>query len=204
LVRQDGSHLSVNMLGTVLLDEQGLWIGHLAICIDITEQKRVHEALAARDRLLKKLSAHVPGGIFQFTLEPRDNWRFIYASDGMRDIYEIEVSALQQDANKVFERIHPQDAERVRTSIRLSALQLSHWREEYRVLLPQRGCAGFAARPLRGIAGGRYAVAWLRVRYFRSQAGGRGIAGVVHYRLPDRHSQPSLFPGSPQGGDGAA
>jgi diguanylate cyclase (GGDEF)-like protein/PAS domain S-box-containing protein len=139
LVRQDGSQLIVNMLATVLLDDHGLWVGHLAIYLDVTEQKRAYEALAARDRLLKKLSAHVPGGIFQFTLEPQDNWRFIYASDGMRDIYEIEVSALQRDATKVFERIHPLDAERVRASIRLSALQLSHWREEYRVQLPQRG-----------------------------------------------------------------
>ncbi|OPA99743.1 GGDEF domain-containing protein [Pseudomonas fluorescens] len=139
LLRQDRSPLTVNMLGTVLLDDYGLWIGHLAIYLDVTEQKRAYEALAARDRLLKKLSSHVPGGIFQFTLEPQDNWRFIYASDGMRDIYEIDPGVLQQDANKVFERIHPQDAERVRASIRLSALQLSHWREEYRVLLPQRG-----------------------------------------------------------------
>ncbi|MBY8946818.1 diguanylate cyclase [Pseudomonas sp. SH10-3B] len=139
LVRQDGTQLIVNMLATVLLDDHGLWIGHLAIYLDVTEQKRAYEALAARDRLLKKLSAHVPGGIFQFTLEPQDKWRFIYASDGMRDIYEIEVSALQQNATKVFERIHPLDVERVRASIRLSALQLSHWREEYRVLLPQRG-----------------------------------------------------------------
>ncbi|MEW5716096.1 diguanylate cyclase [Pseudomonas sp. SB113] len=139
LVRQDGSPLTVNMLATVLLDDHGLWIGHLAIYLDITEQKRAYEALAVRDRLLKKLSAHVPGGIFQFTLEPQDNWRFIYASDGMRDIYEIETGVLQQDAKKVFERIHPLDADRVRASIRLSALQLSHWREEYRVQLPQRG-----------------------------------------------------------------
>jgi diguanylate cyclase (GGDEF)-like protein/PAS domain S-box-containing protein len=139
LSRQDGSQLTVNMLATVLLDDHGLWIGHLAIYLDITEQKRAYEALAARDRLLKKLSAHVPGGIFQFTLEPQDDWRFIYASDGMRDIYEIDPGVLQQDAKKVFERIHPLDAERVRGSIRLSALQLSHWREEYRVLLPQRG-----------------------------------------------------------------
>jgi diguanylate cyclase (GGDEF)-like protein len=57
----------------------------------------------------------------------------------MRDIYEIETGVLQQDAKKAFERIHPLDVERVRASIRLSALQLSHWREEYRVLLPQRG-----------------------------------------------------------------
>lgn len=139
LKRQDGSQLTVNMLATVLLDDHGLWVGHLAIYLDITEQKRAYEALAARDRLLKKLSAHVPGGIFQFTLEPKDNWRFIYASDGIRDIYEIEPGVLQQDASKALERIHPLDIERVRASIRLSALQLSHWREEYRVQLPQRG-----------------------------------------------------------------
>ncbi|AZF43837.1 Sensory box/GGDEF family protein [Pseudomonas sp. R1-43-08] len=139
LVREDGSPLTVNMLVTVLLDDHGLWVGHLAIYLDVTEQKRAYEALAARDRLLKKLSAHVPGGIFQFTLEPRNSWRFIYASEGMRDIYEIELGVLQQDAGKVLERIHPLDLERVRASIRLSALQLSHWREEYRVQLPQRG-----------------------------------------------------------------
>ncbi|NWE75497.1 sensor domain-containing diguanylate cyclase [Pseudomonas yamanorum] len=139
LVRKDGSQLTVNMLATVLLDEHGLWVGHLAICLDVTEQKRVYEALAARDRLLKKLSAHVPGGIFQFVLEPNDISRFIYVSDGIRDIYEIEPGLLQQDARKVFERIHPLDVERVRESIRLSALQLSHWREEYRVQLPRRG-----------------------------------------------------------------
>src|SRR3546814_11419771 len=56
LVRRDGTHLTVNMLATPMLDDQGLWIGHLAICIDITERKRVHEALAARDLLLKRLS----------------------------------------------------------------------------------------------------------------------------------------------------
>ncbi|NVZ12064.1 diguanylate cyclase [Pseudomonas sp. IPO3775] len=139
LVRKDGSQLTVNMLATVLLDEHGLWVGHLAICLDVTEQKRAYEALAARDRLLKKLSAHVPGGIFQFILEPNNVSRFIYASDGIRDIYEIEPGVLQQDARKVFERIHPLDVERVRESIRLSTLQLSHWREEYRVQLPHRG-----------------------------------------------------------------
>ncbi|MEX5594452.1 sensor domain-containing diguanylate cyclase [Pseudomonas orientalis] len=139
LVREDGSPLTVNMLATVLLDDHGLWVGHLAIYLDVTEQKRAYEALAARDRLLKKLSVHVPGGIFQFTLEPHDRWRFIYTSEGMRDIYEIELGVLQQDAGKILERIHPQDLERVRASIRLSALQLSHWREEYRVQLPQRG-----------------------------------------------------------------
>jgi diguanylate cyclase (GGDEF)-like protein/PAS domain S-box-containing protein len=139
LVRGDGSHLIVNMLATPVLDEQGLWVGHLAICIDITERKRVHEALAARDLLLKKLSAHVPGGIYQFKMEFDGRFSVIYASDGIREIYELEPDVLLLDAEAIFTRIHPQDTTRVRASIRASAETLGHWREEYRVQLPQRG-----------------------------------------------------------------
>jgi len=139
LVRCDGSHLSVNMLATPVLDEQGLWVGHLAICIDITERKRVHEALAARDLLLKKLSAHVPGGIYQFMMEFDGRFRVIYVSDGIREIYELEPQVLTLDAEAIFTRIHPQDSTRVRASIMASAETLSPWREEYRVQLPMRG-----------------------------------------------------------------
>ncbi|PXX75759.1 diguanylate cyclase with PAS/PAC sensor [Pseudomonas sp. LAMO17WK12:I10] len=139
LMRRDGSHLLVNMLATPVLDDHGLWVGHLAICIDITERKRVHEALAARDRLLKKLSAHVPGAIYQFQVDAEGHSSFSYVSDGIRDIYEIDPQQLQRDANPVFERIHPDDVARVRGSIWTSAKKLSPWREEYRVQLPQRG-----------------------------------------------------------------
>ncbi|RIJ09492.1 diguanylate cyclase, partial [Pseudomonas sp. 91RF] len=139
LVRKDGSHLPVNMLATPVLDEQGLWVGHLAICIDITERKRVHEALAARDVLLKKLSAHVPGGIYQFKMEFDGRFSVIYASDGIREIYELEPDVLLLNAESIFTRIHPQDVSRVRKSIRASADHLSPWREEYRVQLPERG-----------------------------------------------------------------
>ena len=139
LVRGDGSHLTVNMLATPVLDEQGLWVGHLAVCIDITERKRVHEALAARDLLLKKLSAHVPGGIYQFKMEFDGRFSVIYASDGIREIYELAPDVLLLDAEAIFTRIHPQDTTRVRASIRASADTLSPWREEYRVQLPSRG-----------------------------------------------------------------
>ncbi|WHS62145.1 GGDEF domain-containing protein [Pseudomonas sp. G2-4] len=139
LVRRDGSHLTVNMLATPMLDDQGLWVGHLAICIDITERKRVHEALAARDLLLKKLSAHVPGGIYQFRMDFNGHFSVIYASDGIREIYELEPDVLLANAEAMFLRIHPLDNARVRASIRASADTLSPWREEYRVQLPLRG-----------------------------------------------------------------
>jgi len=45
LVRKDGSRLVVNMLTTSVRDEQERQTGHLAICLDITEAKRVEEEL---------------------------------------------------------------------------------------------------------------------------------------------------------------
>lgn len=139
LLRADGSQLVANMLVTAMLDEQGLWIGYLAICIDVTERRRVHEALAARDRLLEKLSAEVPGGIYQYRLDGNGHSCFPYASMGLYDIYEIDLQQLREDATAVFERIHPDDLERVRRSVRYSAEHLSPWREEYRVCLPRAG-----------------------------------------------------------------
>ncbi|MFB4394658.1 MULTISPECIES: diguanylate cyclase [unclassified Pseudomonas] len=139
LVRKDGSQLLANMLVTAVLDEQGLWVGYLAICIDVTERRRVHEALEARDRLLEKLSAEVPGGIYQYRLDADGHSCFPYASQGLHDIYEVDLQLLRRDAAKVFERIHPDDLERVRSSVRTSAERLSPWREEYRVCLPQAG-----------------------------------------------------------------
>jgi diguanylate cyclase (GGDEF)-like protein/PAS domain S-box-containing protein len=44
-VRQDGSHLQVNMQVSPVLDEHDRWIGYLAVCLDITERKRVEEEL---------------------------------------------------------------------------------------------------------------------------------------------------------------
>lgn len=71
LLRENGSPLTVNMLGTVLLDDHGLWIGHLAIYLDVTEQKRAYEALAARDRLLKNSVPMCPAGSSSSPWNPR-------------------------------------------------------------------------------------------------------------------------------------
>ena len=139
LLRKNGSQLIANMLVTAVLDEQGLWVGYLAICIDVTERRRVHEALAVRDRLLEKLSAQVPGGIYQYRLDANGQSCFPYASKGLYDIYEVDLQVLREDATVVFERIHPDDLERVRRSVRYSAEQLAPWREEYRVCLPRAG-----------------------------------------------------------------
>ncbi|MFJ4143244.1 diguanylate cyclase [Pseudomonas sp. NPDC089734] len=137
--RQDGSTLVVNMLVTAVRDDQDQWIGYLAVCIDITEHKRVYEALEARDQLLKKLSSQVPGGIYQYQQAADGSSRFTYASVGMCELFELSEEALLQDAEVLLRRTHPADIVRLRDSIRISAEQSTPWSEEYRVELPGKG-----------------------------------------------------------------
>jgi diguanylate cyclase (GGDEF)-like protein/PAS domain S-box-containing protein len=138
-VRKDGSSLVVNMLVTAMRDDHDHWTGFLAVCIDVTEGKRVQEALAARDLMLEKLSAQVPGGIYQYQMNGDGSSLFNYTNSGMWRIYELSDELMQQSSDAVFDRIHPQDLDRIKKSISISAQNLTHWCEEYRVVLPRRG-----------------------------------------------------------------
>lgn len=102
----------------------------------------VHERtllLQSRDRLLQKLSAEVPGGIYQFLQAPSGASRFTYASKGLCEIFELSTEQLLSDAQDAFERVHLDDIARIRESIAVSQRGLSRWREEYRVVLPSTG-----------------------------------------------------------------
>ena len=89
--------------------------------------------------MLEKLTANVPGAIYQYQLRADGSSCFPYASAGIRTIYEVEPEAVCEDAQPVFARIHPDDLDGLRRSILQSAEQLQPWQADYRVLLPRQG-----------------------------------------------------------------
>lgn len=111
----------------------------LGMHTDISESKKIREALQARDRLLERLTQHIPGALFQFLQGVQGVNSFPYVSVGVRDIYELDADALRLSAESFFARLHPDDLERVKTSLQRSAQLLRVWREDYRVLLPHQG-----------------------------------------------------------------
>ncbi len=96
-------------------------------------------SLQRHTHLLDNLSLHVPGVIFQYQMFPDGRVCFPFASEGIRDIYELTPAQVREDARDVFYRIHPSDRDRVAVSAEASAVTLQPWREEYRVVLPARG-----------------------------------------------------------------
>ena len=103
---------------------------------DLAEQHLLREALAEREQRLARIAAQVPGMVYQFQLRPDGSSCFSYASEGIRAIYGVEPEDVVHDATPVFQRLHPDDHERVAQSIGVSAETLGLWDCEYRVVLP--------------------------------------------------------------------
>ncbi|BCL76118.1 hypothetical protein JHS3_18540 [Jeongeupia sp. HS-3] len=136
---RDGILRQVELTVTRILDAQGAHVGYLCIGVDTTERRAAEAALIRRDQLLSKLSERVPGLIYQFQRFPDGRAVFPYASDGIKAIYGISPEAAAADAKVVLERIVAEDMPALIESVEESSRNLSLWRCDYRVDLPQRG-----------------------------------------------------------------
>ena len=102
---------------------------------DISERKLMEQEREEALSRLQKISSRVPGMVYQYRLRADHSACFPFASDAMREIYQVSPAEVLQDASKVFSVIHPDDHDSVVASILASARDLSPWRQEYRVKL---------------------------------------------------------------------
>ena len=109
--------------------------GFIEIALDKTKKRELEEVR----NLLENLVNQAPGVTYQLKLFPDGSSAFPYASEGINEIYEVTSKEVKDDASKVFQRIHPDDQEKVESSIQKSAENLTIWQEEYRVILPEKG-----------------------------------------------------------------
>lgn len=106
---------------------------------DVTVEHEARAAQSAQLQLLENVAARVPGAMYQARLGVKGVGEFLYVSPAVRELMELEPSALIADAGVLFSRIHPEDLSSYTTSLRACTDQLRPWMLEFRVLLPQRG-----------------------------------------------------------------
>ncbi|NMG67696.1 EAL domain-containing protein [Azoarcus indigens] len=85
-----------------------------------------------RERL-EKIADNVPGVIYQYRQSVDGRSAYPYASQGIRALFGVSPEEVRRDGNKVLAAIHPEDRERVKESLLLSAQTLQPWNCEYRV-----------------------------------------------------------------------
>jgi len=106
---------------------------------DITERKRAEKEVQDSYNLLNKLTAQVPGVVYQYRLYPDGRSAFPYSSPGMLDIYEVTSEEVMVDASPVFTRLHPDDYNDIVEAITESARSQTLFHSEFRVILPKQG-----------------------------------------------------------------
>ena len=106
---------------------------------DISEQKEAEALLQKANSLLMKLSDTIPAAIYQYRLYPDGSFSFPYASVGIEDLYEVSAENVMNNAQAVFDVIHPDDSSMLIDSISKSAETMTLWDIEYRVQLPKKG-----------------------------------------------------------------
>ena len=152
VVWPNGEVRHIKAVAKVFRDAKGKPLRMLGTNIDITDLKRAEERLREAEvqraaslqqraeeanrelyHRLSTIATRIPGVIYQYKLRPDGSSCFPYASDAIRDIYQVTPEAVREDASPVFEKIHPEDYDGVVASIQQSAATLNPWKYEFRV-----------------------------------------------------------------------
>ena len=139
----DGKQTWVDTNKIPLRDAQGNVVGILGTAEDIsdayrqaTQRKEIEEALKQSEAKLQKLSANVPGMLYQFMLHSDGSFSFPFISSGSYQLYGLTPEEIEADGNTILSLIHPDEREEFQQSIAVSAQTLQPWQWEGQFILP--------------------------------------------------------------------
>ncbi|MHB8056835.1 MAG: ATP-binding protein [Desulfuromonadaceae bacterium] len=100
---------------------------------DTSGRKKLEEEREEALSLLRKITSRVPGAVFQFRLRADGSSCFPFASEGLRELLQVNPDEVREDSSKVLARIYQDDYVGFIASIQKSAFDLTPWCHEYRV-----------------------------------------------------------------------
>lgn len=137
MLRANGDKFPAEITSTVFVDASGLQKTSMIIR-DISERRRSHETLKERELRFKKLSAHVPGMIYQFLKKADGTYCVPFTTEAIRDIFGCSPRDVRNDISPIARVVLPEDLDKLVDSIESSAERMTPWQCEYRVQIPGR------------------------------------------------------------------
>ncbi len=129
--------LYVSRSAMPVFDGNGNFRGWRGTARDVTGQILAEREAQLQHELLRKLSSQVPGVIFQYRVDTNGQGRYLYASEGVREMFGVEPPS--EDGSRIdpsvpFRLLHPDDEPGFRDSIDEAVRELKPWSREFRVV----------------------------------------------------------------------
>ena len=118
------------------IKQLGYWTHLTGVAVELIQSRLL---LQEQHDLIAKVSAEIPGIIFEFRMYPDGHCCFPFINEAVRKMYGLTSENLREDATPFFGFRHPDDADKLEKSVQESARTLSRWHLEYRLIIPDQG-----------------------------------------------------------------
>ncbi len=121
------------LLKTILTMFDTLSARTMQLAKEVVERQKAEQASQDALNRLQKIASQIPGMVFKFQLFPDGSCCIPYANEAIRTIYRVSLKEVSEDATPLLAALHPDDLDNFKTSIRVSARDLTPWSQEYRL-----------------------------------------------------------------------
>ncbi len=150
--RADGTPYWCDLTINPVFDDAGRLINFVGLQMDVTAQVEAQEALKRSELRFSRMTANVPGMVYQLMLRPDGTAHFPYVSEGCRELFGLAPETMRPDACTLLDRIHEDDIGGFLQTLETSQRTGEAWQWEGRYLATDGREVRFlqgAARPER-------------------------------------------------------
>ncbi|BAQ63026.1 diguanylate cyclase/phosphodiesterase with PAS/PAC sensor [Geminocystis sp. NIES-3708] len=104
--------------------------------IDITNQKKIENKLKKNELKLRQITDSIPGAVFQYKLNKNGENNFIFMSEGIEQLYEIERIEVINNCQIMWDLILPEDTLLFNQSLQKSIDNFQPFLSEFRIQTP--------------------------------------------------------------------
>ena len=108
----------------------------LSFFVDASVEKAAGVSLRNQLDFIEKITARVPVLLFQFRVRADGTVYFPFVSHAIEQVLDATPADVVADAMVVLNRVHRDDKETMWDSIQSSAIHMTPWKQEFRVVLP--------------------------------------------------------------------
>ncbi len=118
---------------TPIRNKESEIVRYIAIKEDITLRKKAEQSLRDSEEKFRSMVSNIPGVVYRCSYE--EDWKVLFITDAIENLAGYKASDLQNNPNITLKSIiHPDDADRIKKSVKESLQSFGQYNIEYRIL----------------------------------------------------------------------